>query len=200
MRALRTAAVAAVMSFLLLAAAPARTGTGTNLYATATAPLYADPAGHKTEGSLTPGTAVATTGPAAQALVPVAVEGWSQEGDASTVFAAPGQRIVLAELASGTPAPKVLATRKDAYDNVWNQVKITGFVAATALVADQNTVWAQAQKLYSTRCSACHALHNPNEFTANQWPKILGTMAKNAALQPAEAALVTQYLQTHAKQ
>jgi hypothetical protein len=43
-------------------------------------------------------------------------------------------------------------------------------------------------------------LHNTDEFNANQWPQILKTMAKNAALQPDQIALITQYLQTHSKQ
>jgi trimethylamine-N-oxide reductase cytochrome c-type subunit TorC len=192
-------AAAAVIVGLLLTAATAGAQTVTTLYAATAAPLFRDGTGQQMEGSITPGTPVEVAANATQSFVAVTLRGWSQQGNATTLFAAPGQRIVLAQLAAGEPAPKILATRKDAYDNVWNQVEIAGFVKADALVADQKTVWAKAEKLYSTRCSACHALHHPDEFTANQWPKILATMTKNAALQPAEAALVTQYLQSQAK-
>ncbi len=191
---------AAAAAVALMATAPlAFAEAGKTYYAAASAPLYASASAGKPEAKLTPGTAVQAIGPAAKSLLPVVLEGWQQQGNPTDIFLAVGQRIVLAELASGAPAPKVLATRKDPYDNVWNQVKVTGFVQEGEVVADQQTVWAAAQKLYNARCSACHALHNPNEYTANQWPKVLNTMAKNAALQPAEAALVTQYLQTHAK-
>lgn len=77
---------------------------------------------------------------------------------------------------------------------------MSGYVPSAGLTPDQESVWAAAKALFSKRCSACHALHHTTEFTANQWPTILKTMTKNAALQPDQAALVTQYLQTHAKQ
>jgi hypothetical protein len=128
------------------------------------------------------------------------LDAWTQQGADSTLFAAEGQRIVLATLADETPRPRVLATAKDDYGNVWNEVELSGFVQQGGLTSDQGIVWAQAQALYSKRCSACHALHRTNEFTANQWPTILKTMTKSAALQPDQAVLITQYLQTHSKQ
>lgn len=79
------------------------------------------------------------------------------------------------------------------------RARVQAYLDPSTLTDDQDTVWRHAAKLYQTRCSACHAVHKPTEFTANQWPEILKIMAKNAALQPADLALITEYLQTHAR-
>lgn len=177
-------------------AEPAKT-----LYALQTSPIYASTAsGGIAVGSVTPGTPIQISGAAKDGFQSFKLDAWSQQGDDTTLYAAQGERIVLVTLTDKAANPKILSTTKDAYGNVWNQIELSDYVKSDSLTADQNTVWKQAITLYSTRCSACHALHKPSEFTVNQWPKILQTMTKNAALQPAEAALITQYIQAHAKQ
>jgi hypothetical protein len=179
----------------------ARSATAPTRYAMKATPIYADASGSRVVGSLTPGTPVTSAGTATGSrLQSFELDGWSQDGAETTVVAAAGRRIVYATLSSTQGvARKVLAQTKDDYDNVWDQVTLGGFVDSAALTADQATVWTRAQHLFSQRCSNCHALHATTEFTANQWPTILKTMGKNAALTPAETALITQYLQTHAK-
>ena len=109
-------------------------------------------------------------------------------------------KIVLATLtASGVAQRHISETAHDTYGNTWNHVQIAAYVDAAITVPDVNSVWTAAHQLYATRCSACHALHATTDFTANQWPGILQTMEKNAALDPQQAALITQYLQTHAR-
>lgn len=171
------------------------------LYALQVAPIFAAAAsGGSAIGSVTPGTPLQVSGEAKNGFQPFTLDAWSQQGDDTTLFAAQGERIVLVTLADNAPHPKILSTAKDAYGNVWNKVELSDFIKSDSLTPDQDFIWKQAITIYSTRCSACHALHKPSEFTVNQWPKILQTMTKNAALQPAEAALVTQYIQAHAKQ
>jgi len=185
---------------LLISAAPLHADSQNGLlYASGDAPLYAQVSDHVAAARITPGTGLQPTGPASAGLQPVALDGWTQEGSATILFAAAGQRIVVARLADPTAQPKILSSITDPYGNVWHETRLTGFVPGTDLVADQETVWAVARALFSKRCSACHALHHTNEFTANQWPTILKTMTKNAALQPDQAELVTRYLQAHAK-
>jgi nitrate/TMAO reductase-like tetraheme cytochrome c subunit len=105
----------------------------------------------------------------------------------------------LATLTGGAANLKTISTVKDDYGNVWNEVQLSGFVQGSGLTSNQDTIWAGASALYSARCSTCHALPRTNQFTANQWPTILKAMTKNAALQPDQIALLTQYLQTHSK-
>jgi hypothetical protein len=195
-------AVAVLAALVLLgSAAFPRAGTVRQpLYAAGSVPLYAAAADHSAVATITPGTALQADGPAASGMLVVTVEAWSQDGADSTLFAAAGRRIVLARLKDGAARPPVLATVTDPYGNVWHQVRLMGFAPTADLVPDQQSIWGKARALYSKRCSACHALHRTNEFTANQWPTILKTMSKNAALQPDQAALIIQYLQTHAKQ
>ena len=168
-------------------------------YTSGTTPLYGQAQGQQVWGSLTPGTPVTPAGGGAS-LVQVTLDGWSLAGAGSVVYAMLGERIILATLtAGGTAGRKVVGESKDSYGNAWRHVEISGWVRKEALVPDVGVVWAAAEKLYDARCSACHALHEPTEFTANQWPPILHTMVKNAALDPEQAALVTKYLQMHAK-
>ena len=170
------------------------------LYALRTSSIYANTAGHRTTiGSVTPGTPLQASGGVERGFQAFTLDAWSQQGDDTTLFATQGQRIVLATLTDDVAHLEILATVKDGYGNVWKEVELSGVIQASELTSDQDTVWAQAKALYSSRCSACHALHHTNEFTANQWPTILKTMTKNAALQPDQAALITQYLQTHSK-
>jgi hypothetical protein len=170
------------------------------LFAAHTLPFYIHATGHRTLGTITPGTPLQVAGSEKNGLLAFTLDAWTQQGDDTTLFAAHGRRIVLANLDKGAPHLKTLSTVKDEYDNVWNEVELSGFVQSSGLTPDQDAIWTQARALYSARCSACHALHHTDEFTANQWPKILKMMTKNAALQPDQAALVTQYVQTHSKQ
>jgi hypothetical protein len=172
-------------------------GSDQTLYALQRAPLYADSVHGRRIGVVMPGAAVKAAG-AAGAERQVTFDGWSQRGNAGTVVSAPGVRIVVAELDADAPTHAIGSTH-DPYGNTWTHVVVSGAVRANALTADRDVVWSNAKALYSKRCSACHALHKPTEFTANQWPTILKTMTKNAALQPEQAALVTQYLQAHAR-
>jgi hypothetical protein len=193
-------AVCAALVLLISVASPQADTVGQLLYTAGSVPLYAAAADHAAAATITPGTALQADGSAASGMQAVTIEAWTQDGADSTLFAAAGRRIVLARLKDGAAKPPVLATMTDPYGNVWHQVRLMGFAPTADLVPDQESVWVKARALYSKRCSACHALHHTNEFTANQWPTILKTMTRNAALQPDQAALITQYLQTHAKQ
>ena len=164
--------------------------------------LYGGPQGKLALGVLTPGTPLTLTAPMQEGAsrVEVTLQGWSLQGGGSVVYAAMGKRITLLTLdTAGLSKRKITKQSTDSYGNVWREIQISGWVSAKPLTSDISTVWSTAEKTYETRCSACHALHAPNQFTANQWPSILKTMAKNAALNPDQIAFVTKYLQTHAR-
>lgn len=152
-----------------------------------------------TLGDMTPATPVmilATVGDKTE----IAVEGWSMRDAPQYLYPEIGQRIVLVTLGDAGQAARVVeASQDDKYGIHWDKVKITGWIPSANLVADPEAVWAAALELFQDRCSACHALHQPTEFTSNQWPSILKIMTKRAALAPDEIELVTKYLQMHAK-
>lgn len=51
-----------------------------------------------------------------------------------------------------------------------------------------------ARKLYAAKCSSCHNLHLPNEYTVMQWPKILDKMQPKAKITDEEKKLLLAYL------
>ncbi|MDE2166666.1 MAG: hypothetical protein KGJ66_10065 [Alphaproteobacteria bacterium] len=173
--------------------------SGTTEFAAGSAPLLADPQGTPL-GTVTPGTPLTVIKQTGR-LAEVRIDGWSMAGAETVVFAAKGLRIVLAELSADRPANRTVGARsEDQYGGVWEQVTVTGWVSASDLVAAVEPVWQKAHVLFAQRCTKCHALHQPTEFTANQWPHILQIMTKRAVLTADQTALVTKYLQIHARQ
>ncbi len=168
-------------------------------YATQSTPIYGDVALKQQIGVMTPGSPISISKDQGFDGQPFSMDGWFQQGNQNVLFLGEGKRIVMATLSGSPTAFQELGETKDEYDTVWVHARIRGFILPRSLTRDQTTVWQRAAKLYQSRCSACHAVHKPTEFTANQWPGILKIMAKNAALQPDEVMLITEYLQTHAK-
>ena len=84
---------------------------------------------------------------------------------------------------------------EDDYGELWYEV------AADALGNDANALYKQAQQKYEETCSACHRLHEPNSFTAAQWPANLQSMIDTnyVALEETELNLIVKYLQHNAK-
>jgi len=144
----------------------------------------------------TPVTVDASTGGTAS----VTVEGWSMLGAESVVFAQMGERIILATLNdAGQKARTVIEKKKDDYGSEWSHVSVVGTVSNNVLAGNLDTLWTKAQDLYASTCSACHALHPADAYTANQWPGTLKNMVPKTALDPTQVDLITKYLQYHAK-
>jgi len=130
----------------------------------------------------------------------VTVDGWSMKGAESVIFLAMGTRVDMATLTdAGQKAVKVAQTKQDDYGTTWMEVSLSGLADPQSLVGDPQAVWKQASDLYSSTCSACHALHSPDTYTANQWPGTLKSMVPNTALTSPQVNLITKYLQYHAK-
>lgn len=51
-----------------------------------------------------------------------------------------------------------------------------------------------ARKLYAIKCSSCHNLHLPREFTSAQWPGILDKMQPKAKITDEQKKLLLAYL------
>lgn len=195
-------AAAALAVALVVYAAVGHASSPLRVFATATAPLYQSSHSSVVIGSITPGTALSVAATPAPAAVreKVTIEGWAAKGAETVIYQAPNLRIVLITLQqSAVLRRRVFGEQQDSYGTVWQHVKVSGWVVRGRTVPDVSTVWTAAKRLFEARCSTCHALHAPGEFTANQWPGILVAMVKNAALDAEQAALVTKYLQEHAR-
>ena len=141
-------------------------------------------------GRLLPGTPVQQDGEA------VLIKGFIAAGSDELVFPEPEVRIPLAELEpAGVAALQKGETTQDQYGNSWTAVTIKGTVDQAALSESSEQIWQEASELYAANCSNCHSLHEPTEFTPNQWPNVLQTMVGYTALTPDQVNVVQRYLQ-----
>jgi len=150
-------------------------------------------------GRVAPGTPLKVLGHG-DGRVEVEISGWSPEGGERYLFTAIGQRILVARLSdTSLPFAETAAEQEDDYESLWYNVYLTGWLPEANITDNVGQVWQAGSELFHQRCTRCHALHRPYEFTANQWPSILKIMTVRAGLKGADRALVVQYLQTHAK-
>ena len=90
---------------------------------------------------------------------------------------------------------------EDDYGEIWYEVEGIYEVGSDAVAKDAKALYAEAKTNYEQICSACHRLHEPNSFTANQWPANLQEMinANYVALEGDDLNLIIKYLQHNAK-
>ncbi len=188
----------AFLALCLTFAAPHAGIAGETLYLSRQTDLL-DAAGGTALASVAPGTML-TVLKHLNGQVRVELSGWSPEGGESYLFLDIGQRILVARLTSaGVAARKTVKQKDDDYESLWFDTRLTGWLPEAATTADVATVWKAGSALFHQRCTRCHALHRPTEFTANQWPAILKIMTVRAGLTGDDRALVIQYMQNHAK-
>lgn len=132
--------------------------------------------------------------------VRIEVKGWAPVNYRLVITNALGQRLSFARLTDpGKDARKVLQTAEDLYGEGWEEVRLAGWVGKAGLAESVAPVWAFADKIYQHRCDSCHVAHEPSDYSINQWPGELDTMADYGGLMGDEMILVRQYLQNHAK-
>ena len=56
-----------------------------------------------------------------------------------------------------------------------------------------------AQSLYANKCTRCHGLKDPGNFTASRWDGILNVMVPRANLTSDEKSTIVNYIKAHAK-
>ncbi len=160
-------------------------------------PLSTD-AGDKL-GDLMPGTPLKVLTTAGKRLR-VELKGWAPVSYRLIITKSLGRRLAFAKLTKqGVSARKVLRTAEDLYGEKWEEVRLTGWTAKSAMADSAAPVWAFAGKIYQYYCDSCHVANAADDFSVNQWPGELDSMADYAGLMGAELVLVRQYLQAHAK-
>ena len=58
---------------------------------------------------------------------------------------------------------------------------------------------AQGERLYRSKCAACHRAYPPASRDREKWAEVLSRMAPKARLSDAERALVLEHLQANAR-
>ncbi len=70
---------------------------------------------------------------------------------------------------------------------------------ACAAAPAQHGEASAAERLYRSKCSACHRAYPPGSRDAASWAEVLGKMAPRAKLSEEERAQLLEYLQANAK-
>lgn len=166
-------------------------GAATQRFASGVTPLL-DAANGKTIGSVGPGAALTVVADSG-ASTHVTVTGFAAQSAPGTVYAYADRHIVVL---SGFTGKAVNGATQSVGGTPYVAVTIDGWVASNALAPDAATVWKAASALYQQKCSTCHSLRPPTDYTANQWPALMKAQADNAGLDPGQTALITAYLQT----
>ncbi len=203
-RLLPVVASAAKSPVSALAVSPDTLAAATTVYTVATEPMFLDQAGAKPnaagDGKLLPAaklTVVARSGD----LLQVRIDGWQQAGSDAVIYAAKGQRILMAVLDTAAVA-KVKRDKgvEDAATKLtWSPASVTMWITKDGLNPDIAKVWDYSGRLYAATCGACHAPHPADSYLANQWIGSLFAMKRFSGLDDGQYRLLLAYLQFHAK-
>jgi cytochrome c len=192
--------IALRMAAVLLAIVPLVAHAAANelRYADRLTPLLDSAGGHEI-GIVSPAAPLVVKSES-NGYVEVAITGWSPAGGDRYLFKDVGLRITEAVLdEEGLKNRTGGASKEDDYGSDWQNATFTGWIAGGDVTDSLDKIWSAAGDIYFSHCTRCHSLRRPGDFTANQWPQALKVMTVRAGLTPAEAALVTALLQTHAK-
>lgn len=66
--------------------------------------------------------------------------------------------------------------------------------APTEVKKELSPALAEGKSLYENNCAKCHKLHNPSNYTAEQWSPILERMKKKAKIDDATTAKIYAYV------
>lgn len=185
---------------VLIAGLPALGETAApSLFAAATTPIYAGPEdGARPIGKVLVAARLVPLETDENGWTRIRVDGWTQGGAERAVQAAPGIRVQRAVLGkAGLTALEFGEAREDPDTGLtWTRTTLTGWIAPGAETApDLDTLWARAEKLFATRCTACHKRRVPARYSANQWASHLKVMGPRTGLPKDDQALIRSYLQ-----
>ena len=190
------AALLAALCALLPAAGPAQTQGARFLLETAV--LYASPEpGAETLGKLLIASPVVAGAARADGWRAVRLSGWTQAGAERAIYAAPGIRVLWGAVAApGLGALGFGDSRTDPDTGQdWTRTTLAGWVPDAALADSLAPIWARAEGLFASRCTACHQRRVPARYTANQLTSFLKVMGPRAGLPKDDQFLVRAYLQ-----
>lgn len=73
-------------------------------------------------------------------------------------------------------------------------VAAAAFLAASACASQRFDGPDGDRRFYEARCGVCHVPWRPDQFTADEWPRILDVMAPRAGLTKAQRERIHAYL------
>ncbi len=187
----------------LQAAAAKENADAALVYTLGVAPLWlAKPAGEEDEpdGKLLPVAGLKVLAKKGD-LMQAQVSGWVQEGAERLIYAARGQRIMVAALTAD--AAEKLQKGAPEVDGdtglTWTPVTLDIWTSRHGVYSNLDALWAYGKDMYTTACGSCHGLTPTDHFLANQWIGALADMKGNVSLDDTEYRFLLRYLQAHAQ-
>lgn len=155
--------------------------------------LYASPTDSKVIGKLLPTSKVEILEKTGD-RVKVKIEGFVQKGKEQAIYFVEGKRILVAAFKKAD-MPELKVEKK----GDWDQVSLVTYTTNSDFEADLKPMMERAAKMYSENCSMCHALHDINDYNANQWPSVFKSMVNRTGIEKNDRFLITEYLQKTTK-
>lgn len=127
----------------------------------------------------------------------IEIKGWSYaEEPNNEVFYKDGVTVVLSTIDEDKVSKrKIYQTKEDAYEEIWIENSIQGFIATNMLTKDFKSLWMKESSLASERCSGCHEIPEPDSHFAGEFPSLLDSMAEQAGLSSDERYMLINYFQ-----
>lgn len=129
------------------------------------------------------------------------IQGYAPKAQRQALYFAPNRRILNAGFSKNAGLSfEVLQTINDSESRSdWELASIALWSEDSDLVAEVAPLYAEANELFTSRCSICHALHSAKEFNANQWGSVIKSMKSRVGFDSDTEQLVVQYLSKNAK-
>jgi len=91
-----------------------------------------------------------------------------------------------------TPAPQEIKVVQEAVQ-VENPVIVTNTTSSMNMVLLSKPLY-DSKILYENTCNKCHKLYSPNEFSKEEWPRILRSMQRNTKLDDSQISGIQDYI------
>lgn len=119
----------------------------------------------------------------------IKISGFIQNNKKQILYFNPNNRILNAAFKANSDI------KYETINKQTNEVSTILWTQNTNFEKNYNELMKKANKLYADNCAMCHALHNINEFSANQWPAMLKAMIDRTTIEKENRFLVEQFLQ-----
>lgn len=164
------------------------------VYSTKVKSVYLSPNDTKVAGRLLPTNAIEILDDSGK-FAKFEIKGFQNPTSPNIIYYSDGTRILsLAFAKTAKPDIKVV---KAGQNGAWNQVSAVAYTTKDDFVKEVNPMFEKASGLYKNNCSMCHALHDINQYNANQWPSLFRSMVGRTPIEKDDHWLVIQYLQKH---
>lgn len=168
--------------------------SGEMVYSTKVKSVYLDEVKSKVAGRLLPTNKIEILEKNGD-LVKFKIQGYQNPAAKNVVYYSDGSRILA--LAFAKTATPDIEVEKLGKDGGWNEVSVVAYTIDGDFVTDVNPLFEKAKASYNENCSMCHALHDVNQYNANQWPSLFKSMAGRTPIHKDDYWSIIQYLQKH---